>query len=297
MRLEELTLFELRTLVRVADTQSLREAARQLDLAPANVSKALKRAEEKCGETLLNRSARGMILTPAGLQFYQTAKKLLELSDDLVTSETAPESEKVIGIASTTFINTHLLPRCLSDLSEKFSSYRYRLVDVPRSNLVTDGMKGAYEMAIHVGKINWPKSWTTTKIGRIRSSLYARAGHPLSHKSSLAEVREFPFVIPTYWSGSEFAYGLDLCPLPIARRKKGDEVSTGATALRLLQNSDQVSFLPEILAQEWIDLGLIKEIRVSGWEDVGEDLFLSVEGRSVKQNFRDAVLRELKKRI
>src|SRR5689334_584675 len=112
MRINDLTIQELKTVVRIADTQSLREAARQLNLAPANVSKALKRAEEKSGLTLLNRSSQGMLLTPEGLQFYQTAKKLLEISEELVSTDEAltSESEKVLGIASTTFINTHLLP-------------------------------------------------------------------------------------------------------------------------------------------------------------------------------------------
>ena len=67
MHLDDLNLF-----VRVAQTHSLSEAARQLDLTPSAVSARLKRIEEELGVRLVERTTRSLRLTPEGERFLQT---------------------------------------------------------------------------------------------------------------------------------------------------------------------------------------------------------------------------------
>ncbi|GAC1458317.1 MAG: LysR family transcriptional regulator [Gemmatimonadaceae bacterium] len=67
MHLEDLNLF-----VRVAQTHSLSEAARQLDQTPSAVSARLKRIEEELGVRLVERTTRSLRLTPEGERFLQT---------------------------------------------------------------------------------------------------------------------------------------------------------------------------------------------------------------------------------
>ena len=56
----------------MAQTQSLSEAARQLDLTPSAVSARLKRIEEELGVRLVERTTRSLRLTPEGERFMQT---------------------------------------------------------------------------------------------------------------------------------------------------------------------------------------------------------------------------------
>ena len=67
MHLDDLALF-----LRVAQTQSLSEAARQLDQTPSAVSARLKRIEEELGVRLVERTTRSLRLTPEGERFMQT---------------------------------------------------------------------------------------------------------------------------------------------------------------------------------------------------------------------------------
>ena len=53
-------------------TQSLSEAARQLDQTPSSVSARLKRIEEELGVRLVERTTRSLRLTPEGERFVQT---------------------------------------------------------------------------------------------------------------------------------------------------------------------------------------------------------------------------------
>jgi DNA-binding transcriptional LysR family regulator len=67
MHLDDLGLF-----LRVAQTLSLSETARQLDQTPSAVSARLKRIEEELGVRLVERTTRSLRLTPEGQRFMQT---------------------------------------------------------------------------------------------------------------------------------------------------------------------------------------------------------------------------------
>ena len=67
MHLDDLGLF-----LRVAQTLSLSETARQLDQTPSAVSARLKRIEEELGVRLVERTTRSLRLTPEGERFMQT---------------------------------------------------------------------------------------------------------------------------------------------------------------------------------------------------------------------------------
>jgi DNA-binding transcriptional LysR family regulator len=72
----------LRTLVLVADTGSLTEAARRLGLTPSGVSKQLARLEEQLGARLLERTTRRVRPTLVGRELCQKVKPLFESFED-----------------------------------------------------------------------------------------------------------------------------------------------------------------------------------------------------------------------
>jgi len=69
MQLDDLGLF-----LRVAQAQSLSEAARQLDQTPSAISARLKRIEAELGVRLVERTTRSLRLTPEGERFMQTCE-------------------------------------------------------------------------------------------------------------------------------------------------------------------------------------------------------------------------------
>ena len=84
--MRDLPLSLLRTLVRVAETRNLTEAARQLHKAPSTVSMQLGRLEELIEQPLLERGQYGVRLTRAGEQLVGHARQLLDLHDQIVGS-------------------------------------------------------------------------------------------------------------------------------------------------------------------------------------------------------------------
>src|SRR5829696_2840466 len=72
---------ELRSLCAAAETGSLGRAALRLQISQPALSKRLLGLEQLAGVTLLERSPRGVSLTPEGRRLYEEAQRLLAVAD------------------------------------------------------------------------------------------------------------------------------------------------------------------------------------------------------------------------
>ncbi len=79
----ELDLETLRSLVTVSAEGSLARAAPLLFVSTSGLSRRIHELERKLGVELLERSMRGVVLTPAGEQILVHARKILETCDEL----------------------------------------------------------------------------------------------------------------------------------------------------------------------------------------------------------------------
>lgn len=105
----------------------------------------------------------------------------------------------------------------------------------------------------------------------------------------LRNVLKYPFIIPVYWSAEGTRYGDDQCPIPLSKRRKGHETATAGSAAEIVKVTDQLAFLPEIIAKKSEDSGELQKVMMS-WRPVKKPLFLSVKNASVKQReFQDLI--------
>src|SRR5918911_3988602 len=74
---------ELRGFCVAADLGSLGRAAVRLHVSQPSLSKRLQALEVKVGARLLDRSAKGVALTPAGRRLYRYARPLLDAADQV----------------------------------------------------------------------------------------------------------------------------------------------------------------------------------------------------------------------
>lgn len=286
-----ITLLELEIFAEVSRQASLRSVARLKGLTPGHVSKILRRLEKKLSVPLFQRSPTGVCLSPDGQRLVRSADSILNLAESLYPGSAA-ESRRVVGIGSVSFLASHVLSRILAE--GKNPGGRFRLVEVHPDDLLTGGLKGAYESALHVGPLPWTRSWESFRVGFLRWGLLARPGHPLARGPvSEADVLAYPFVVPSYWTPGGFTPGNDFCPVSWRRRKPGTEVSSAPVAAEVVGHSDQVAFLPQIVGR-----GRLVEVKVDEWtKPVKKPLFLSVRTDAVSQRLyrqlRDRLVSEL----
>ena len=82
--------------VEVANNGSLNKAAEKLYIAQPNLSRAIKELEASLGITIFDRSAKGMVMTPAGEEFINYAQNILKQIDevDKIYKNASPRKQK-----------------------------------------------------------------------------------------------------------------------------------------------------------------------------------------------------------
>lgn len=90
---------DLRYFTEIAATSNLSRAAERLHISQPSLTLAVQRLERGVGAALLNRSKKGVSLTPAGQQLLRHARQLLTLWDD-VRGSTQASMQEVQGVYS-----------------------------------------------------------------------------------------------------------------------------------------------------------------------------------------------------
>jgi len=122
----------LRYFVAVAEALSFTRGAKKLNLAQPSLTRQIKDLEEEIGVRLLDRTKQQVRLTPEGQSFLVDAKRVLELSEEIVESvrhfsrdELAPLN---IGYVANLFYD--LLPVTLASFQRSFPTVPINLFDM-----------------------------------------------------------------------------------------------------------------------------------------------------------------------
>lgn len=294
MRLSDLTLFEMKLLVELDRTKSIRELARREGQLPSQVSKAIKRLEQKTGRKLIERSVQGVVLTVDGHESLPVFRGILEKAECLEDKNRNVKTPTLVGVGSTSFLINHLLVPVLATL--KPADVRFRFLEITPDLFTSAGLRHAFEMAFHYGKIEWPGTWHQEKVGDSNWNLCCRKGHPLLSRKNLQlkDVLQFPFVIPSYWTQEGFALGNDGCPIPLSKRIKGDETATAEAAMAIVRRTDQIAYLPDILIRNYEELGEVQTLKVKGGSGDPRPLYIAVRSDLISEKLFQEIVKRTK---
>jgi DNA-binding transcriptional LysR family regulator len=286
------TLYEMRILVELEKTRSIRELARRDQVAPSQISKAVKRLEIKGDSRLLERSVHGVTLTDEGRRTAKIFRQILSHASKLM-EESENQPTKVLGVGSTSFLINHLLVRITGD--KGLHPWRLRFLEINPDQMTVAGLRHAFDLAFHFGKVDWPASWHQEKIGEINWSLCCRTGHPLNESPSVKDILKYPFVMPSYWSQEGLTLGNDSCPIPMGKRIRGHETSTAEAALGIVRVTDQVGYLPEILIGTYEKLGEVRRLEIRAARTQPKPLFVSARSDAVSEKLFHVLKRSVHK--
>lgn len=106
----------MRSFVAVADTGSVRAAARRLVLTESAVSAAIAALAREVGVPLVERDGRGLRLTPAGHTYAGYARTILGLHDEALSAarSDADPAHGRVRVAAVTTAGEHVLPALLA---------------------------------------------------------------------------------------------------------------------------------------------------------------------------------------
>lgn len=122
-----LDLTALRSFVAVADSGGVTRAAGVINLTQSAVSMQLKRLEESLGVDLLDRSGRGVALTPTGDQLLGYARRMLALNDEVLRKLTSQDYEGTLRFGVPHDIVYPAIPSVLKRFATEFPRMKVQL--------------------------------------------------------------------------------------------------------------------------------------------------------------------------
>src|SRR5262249_29469807 len=126
----ELELRHLRVFVAVVELGSHARAAQALGISPSTVSETLTSLERTLGTPLFRKASKGARLTPAGDTLLPHARRILELTGELIT-DVARASNTVkatLVVAAVESLSTYVLPPRLAALQERWPNARLEVI-------------------------------------------------------------------------------------------------------------------------------------------------------------------------
>jgi LysR family transcriptional regulator, regulator for bpeEF and oprC len=173
----------LQFFVRVVESGSFSQAARELGVGQPTVSKQIAAMERRLGAQLLNRTPRSLRPTPAGIEFYQAALRVLSDLDD-AESRVSDGHEQPTGsvrVAVPPILTSMMIVPKLPDFYRRFPGVAVEFVVSERyADLVQEGL----DLAIRVGHLE-SSGLVARKIGSMRYATVASQTYLAIHGEPL----------------------------------------------------------------------------------------------------------------
>lgn len=229
---------------------------------------------------MINRSSQGVTVSAEAEDVLNTLYSIQKLSYHLAQRQSTREKHKILSVASVSFFSTHLIPDIFSSLMNQNKQIRYRLIDLPPNQLIPVALRNGFQICVHMDELEWPRTWTSIQVGVMKWVLCCRKGHPLLKNPTQAQALKYPFLYPVYWSQEGLRYGDDSCPIPIAKRIRGTETATAASAAAVVERTDEIGFLPQILAEHSPNIEIIE---MKNWKPIVKPVYLTVKSQVTSQ--------------
>jgi DNA-binding transcriptional LysR family regulator len=138
----------LRAFVTVADARNFTTAGAAIGATQSAVSIRIRKLEQRLGQSLMERNARGVRLTRFGSVFLPDARRVLQMHDDAATRAIGSARESTFELAVSDHAAGHLLPKILGPMRELPDGRRLSVVVGRSLDLAAAFEKGLYDAVI-----------------------------------------------------------------------------------------------------------------------------------------------------
>jgi LysR family transcriptional regulator of abg operon len=188
----------LKALVQVAESGSIRAAARAMNLSQSALTKALRELEESVGAELLLRSYKGIEFTQAGTALLTRARLALSILDkareEIRLLRGGAGATVAIGV--TPVVAALVLPRVLRDYERQQPDARIRLTEGLLTTVLPGLMEGKLDFALVIADpADLPYELEFDPLGEVPAALGGRKGHPLARARRWSDLHDAKWVL------------------------------------------------------------------------------------------------------
>lgn len=242
--------------VRVVDSGSFTAAAEELNVTTSMISKEISRLEESIGARLLHRSTRGQQLTEVGAGYLKRCRELLLRVDDAESyvqdMQNNPKGKLRINMP---------MALGITDLASMFADFMKAYpeieLDIHLGDESLDLIEHGFDLGFRASSQTFDSNYIGKPLTAFRYALcaskdYLEAHHPIT---TLDDLKKHNCFIYTY-----FRTG-NLWPLDQGINISGTlKVNNTLFMRQIVEGGNGIGFLPDFVAKESIEKGLIQEV-------------------------------------
>lgn len=250
-----MTLRHMKIYIKVYETQSITQAARELNMTQPAVTRTIQEIEHYYGVCLFERINKRLYRTVIGQQLYTQALHMAEAFENMEKELRDWDSFGMIRVGATSTLGSFLLPPLITDFQKKYPGIEIQAAISNGDTLQQGLLENRIDIALVENHLDSPELHAEL-LGGDRLVLILPPGHPLLFKEEvvLRDILDYPLLLRekgstarTFLDHCSAAQGITLSPV-------WESVSTQAL-IHGVQCGIGISFLPELAIRDFIESG------------------------------------------
>lgn len=247
---DDITLRQLRYFLALAETGHYRKAAERAGVSQPSLSQQIVRLEGALGLALVERGARGAILTPAGRDVLAQARRVIDEADALgaLARDNRTGGAGTIRLGASPTLGPYFLPHVVGQLRRDHPGIKLVIRDAPPLVLQEELLEGRHDLILAQLPVR-SGDLTVARLFREPLKLAVAQDHPLAGRGAVADADlaglDILALPPGYPLHSQIA---TLCD-EVGARLRQDYEGSSLDALRQMTALGMgASFLPALYA-------------------------------------------------
>ena len=253
-----LKLHHLRDFVAIAQHQSVRGAARSLEMAQPALTRSLRELERELNASLVERHARGVVLTGIGQRFLLRAQSALEeirrAGEEV--AQLGGSLDGSVAVALSTGAMLALLPTAIPAFRKARPAAQLRLIEAVFPTVEQRLLDGQLDFYVGPQPENLPRPLRSDLYFRNERVIIARKGHPLRTARSLKQLLACDWILTGLRERVEQEFEEIFSAGGLAAPESYMRVESTMGLLTILANTDALALLP----RQWTDSPMFKGV-------------------------------------
>lgn len=198
----------MRVFVKVAEANGFAEAARQLNMSPPAVTRAVASLEDRIGARLFTRTTRSVRLTEAGARYFEDCRRILS---DIVEAEAAAggsysKPTGTLTVTASVLFGQDFVTPILTEYLDQNPEVNIQALFVDRiTNMVDEGI----DVGIRIGDLP-DSSFTAIRVGAVRRVVCGAPAYLERHgvPKTPSELESHQIIVSTSsWAALDWRFG------------------------------------------------------------------------------------------